>query len=37
MAVLVLLVAKASVEQVRDNLAVVPRLAPDASVPGKDG
>ena len=36
-AVLVLLVAKASVEQVRDNLAVVPRLAPDASVPGKDG
>jgi len=36
-AVLVLLVAKASVEQVRDNLAMVPRLNPDASVPGMDG
>lgn len=36
-AVLVLTVAKASVEQVRDNLAVVPRLNVDSAVPGKNG
>jgi hypothetical protein len=36
-AVLVLTVAKASVEQVRDNPAALPRLSPDASVPVKDG
>jgi len=36
-AVLVLTVAKASVEQVRDNPAIAPHLNPDASVPVKDG
>jgi hypothetical protein len=36
-AVLVLTLAKASVEQVRDNPAVLPRLSSDASVPVKDG
>jgi hypothetical protein len=36
-AVLVLTLAKASVEQVRDNPAALPRLSSDASVPVKDG
>jgi heme/copper-type cytochrome/quinol oxidase subunit 2 len=36
-AVLVLTVAKAGVEQVRDNPAALPRLSSDASVPVKDG
>ncbi len=36
-AVLVLTVAKASVEQVRDNLAAAPYLNPDASVPVQTG
>jgi len=36
-AVLVLIVAKASVEQVADNPAIAPHLNPDASVPVKDG
>lgn len=36
-AVLVLTLAKASVEQVRDNPAALPRLGSDASVPVKDG
>jgi hypothetical protein len=36
-AVLVLTLAKASVEQVRDNPAIAPHLNSDASVPVKDG
>ncbi len=36
-AVLVLIVAKASVEQVADNPAIAPHLSTDASVPVKDG
>jgi hypothetical protein len=36
-AVLVLTLAKAGVEQVRDNPAALPRLSSDASVPVKDG